>query len=771
MMWTRTCQSAVMLAVLIGVGCGGDGTGVTPDIAGADTPPLTDVETEMVDQDTVIFAETGPRETAEDTPVWDLETVDDVEPPPECDPGEGCFLDPCSENDECLSGWCVEHMGQKVCTQTCQEECPDGWTCAQVGASEPDVVFICVSGYPNLCRPCTAAADCAGIAGTEDACVTYGEGEGSFCGGKCGADDACPSGFTCQTATTVNGIELDQCVADAGICDCTDTSVELGLFTSCEVASGFGTCQGKRVCTEEGLTDCDAPEPAEETCNGLDDDCDGDVDEGDLVEGLGICDDDNECTADQCLGADGCENLPLSEGECKDGDSCTVADHCEEGVCVGNPVICDDGNPCTDDACDAAGGCDFVDNDDACDDGDPCTEADQCKEGACVGDVVPCDCQTDADCAALEDGDLCNGTLFCDLGQWPYECAIVPETVIECEDPAPGPNAACQQAFCDPATGQCAVIADNEGFSCDDSDACTIGDQCVGGSCTPGVPSACGDDNPCTDDSCDPVLGCVFTDNTLPCEDGTVCTAGDLCAGGLCLPGEPIVCDDGNGCTDDACDPVLGCVFVPNQAACSDGVECTLGDHCADGACVYDELGPCDDGNPCTDDLCDPAQGCVSTFNEGPCDDSDVCTLDDHCAAGECVSDGALFCDDFNPCTDDACDPDLGCFYTLNEAPCDDGDACTAGEVCAAGECGVGMPLDCDDGDPCTTASCDSILGCEYQNICAGWSTVTIVPAALTEQSMASGTLTVTVGQPMAGLQTGEEISAHVGIGPISAVE
>ncbi len=720
MKWTRTCQSLGILAVLIVTGCGGDGTGVSPDVPGVDTPPLTDVEAEIVDQDTIIFAETSDPETAEDTLAWDSETVEDVAVVPECEPGEGCFLDPCSENDECLSGWCVEHMGQQVCTQTCQEECPEGWSCVQVGASEPDVVFICVSGYPNLCRPCTAAADCAGIAGTEDACVTYGDGEGAFCGGKCGADDACPSGFTCQTATTVNGIELSQCVAVAGLCPCTDTSVELGLFTYCEVSSEVGACQGKRVCTEEGLTDCDAAEPAEETCNGLDDDCDGDVDEGDVVEGIGVCDDGNECTADQCLGADGCENVPLSEGECKDGDSCTVADHCEEGACVGNPVICDDGNPCTDDACDAAGGCDFVDNDAVCDDGDPCTEADQCQEGVCSGVTVPCDCQADADCAALEDGDLCNGTLFCDLGQWPYKCAVIPETVVACEDPSPGPNAVCQQAFCDPATGQCAVIADNEGVSCDDGSACTIGDACVAGSCTPGVPTVCGDDNPCT---------------------------------------------------DDVCDPVLGCVFVPNQAPCDDGIPCTLGDHCADGVCVYDEIGPCDDENPCTDDVCDPGQGCVFLANAGPCDDGDVCSTGDHCAAGACVSDGELFCDDFNPCTDDGCDPVLGCFHTLNEAPCDDGDACTAGEVCAGGECGVGLPLDCDDGDPCTAESCDMLLGCAYQNICAGWSTVAIVPAAFTSQSMASGTLTLTVGQPAAGLQIDDAISVHVGVGPISAVE
>jgi len=757
----------VLLAVMVG-GCGGGSTAVTPDV-GADAPPVTDVGPDGAEQDAIICAETGPTETAEDTPSWDLETVDDTEPQPGCEPGEGCFLDPCSENDECLSGWCVEHMGEMVCTQTCQEECPDGWACVQVGASEPDVVFICVSSFPNLCRPCTSATDCEGTAGTEDACVAYEDG--AFCGGKCGEDGACPWGFTCETVTTVDGIELDQCVSDKGVCPCTDTSVELGLFTYCELSNEFGTCQGKRICTEDGLTDCDASEPAVETCNGVDDNCNGDVDEGDVVEGIGVCDDGNECTADQCLGVDACENIPLSEGECKDGDACTVADHCEEGVCVGNPVLCDDGNPCTDDACDEAGGCVFEANDLACDDGDPCTVDDQCVESECVGEVVPCECQSDADCAQFEDGDLCNGTLACNLDEWPYECMIIPETVVECAAPLPGINATCQQSYCEPETGQCSIIADNEGFSCDDGDACTIGDQCVGGTCTPGVPNVCDDLNPCTDDACDPELGCVFTDNTLPCDDGTVCTVGDVCLGGDCLPGEPLVCVDANVCTDDLCDPVLGCVFVPNEAACTDDIDCTLGDHCVDGACVYDDLADCDDGNPCTDNSCDPVLGCVSASNDAPCDDEDVCTTDDHCVMGACASDETLFCDDFNLCTDDSCDPTLGCVHTLNEAPCDDGDACTTGETCAAGECGVGLPLDCDDGDPCTTESCDALAGCQYQNICAGWSTVTIVPAATTGQSMGTGTLSLTIGQPAAGLYSGDEISIHAGIGPISAVE
>ncbi len=770
MKWTKACWGLVLLLLAACFGCSSEPATVEADDVTTDSQPLVDTKTDGFEPETVVFVEIVTKETVEDYTAFEVEPEDTTDPLPQCDPGEGCFLDECSENSECQSGWCVEHMGQKVCTQSCQEECPPGWTCQQVGASDPDVVFICVSNFPNLCRPCTAAADCEGVAGTEDACVDYGE-QGAFCGGKCGEDGACPWGFECQTVTTVDGIELEQCVADTGVCPCTDTAVQLGLFTHCEVENEFGTCQGMRVCTEEGLTDCDAQVPAVETCNGLDDNCNGDVDEGDVVEGLGICDDGKECTEDQCLGDDGCESVPLSEGECKDGDPCTVADHCEEGECVGAPVLCDDDNPCTDDGCDGTGGCVFENNSDDCDDDDPCTVADECTEGICEGTVVPCECQTNEDCGQIEDGDLCNGTLFCNLEEWPYKCEVAAETVVICEEPVAGPDAICQQSFCDPETGQCALIADHEGFACEDGDACTIGDKCVAGECVSGVPNTCGDNNPCTDDSCDPAVGCVFTNNVLPCEDGTVCTVGDVCLEGDCQSGELLVCDDENPCTDDSCDPVAGCLFVANEAICDDGIECTVGDHCSNSVCVYDELASCEDENPCTDNLCDPANGCVTTVNDALCDDSDVCTVGDHCSLGDCVFDDEVLCNDFNSCTDDSCDPVEGCVFTINEGPCDDFDACTVGESCNAGICGGGDPLVCNDEDDCTVDSCDNVVGCQFEMTCVGSYTLAIVPTAFTEQAMEAGTLTMTVGQPAAGLLEDDESSAYFGFCPIAAAE
>ncbi len=634
-----------------------------------------------------------------------------------CEAGSGCFGDPCVDNEDCLSGWCVDHMGDGICTDLCQEECPPGWSCQQVGTG-PDVAWICISNHANLCRPCSTGDNCKSPGGAEDVCVDYGS-EGSFCGGTCLSNEECPWGFSCGETSTVDGVPTKQCVADAGVCPCTAKSVELALSTTCEVTNEWGTCKGKRVCTEEGLTDCDAAEPSIEVCNGIDDDCDGLVDEP--VEGEGelvpLCDDGNACTKDTCGGEIGCGHLPLTDVECMDGDSCTVGDHCEAGVCVGSPVVCDDQNPCTTDSCDGFGGCSFVDNTAACDDGNACTVADTCAGGECVGTPVNCDCQADADCAAFEDGDLCNGTLLCNQEKWPYQCQVDPETVIVCPEPE-GIDAICLAAVCEPESGACSFAPAHEGYACADGSKCTIGDTCQAGVCTAGAELNCKDDNPCTDDSCDVAVGCVYTPNGAPCQDGNACTVGDTCADSLCQPGTGVLsCDDGNVCTDDSCDPAVGCVHAANAAPCDDGNACTTVDQCVNKACKGTEPLDCDDGNVCTNDSCNPALGCVPVPNVAPCDDDDACTVGDICADAVCQPGAPLNCDDDNVCTDDWCDPAEGCFHVANEAACDDNNTCTPKDLCVAGKCVGTGTLKCDDGNVCTKDVCLPKNGCTSEPV------------------------------------------------------
>jgi hypothetical protein len=688
---------------------------------------------------------------------------------PQCDPGEGCFLDGCDGNEDCQSGWCVQHLGEDVCTKTCQQECPPGWTCSQVAGTDPDVVYICVSDYANLCRPCTTNDNCTSTGGAEDACLDYGSA-GSFCGAPCGTDDTCPWGFSCLTTVTVDGVELSQCVNDTGECPCTERSIELGLATPCEVANEFGTCGGLRICGEEGLSNCDSMEPAQEVCNGLDDDCDGEVDEPALVAGdyVNLCFDGNDCTDDECAGMEGCVNVLLDSGQCSDGNPCTVADHCVEGTCTGSAVECDDDNPCTEDLCTDTGGCEFPPVEGQCDDGEPCTIGDVCSAGECTGTQVPCECQVDADCGELEDGDLCNGTLVCDTSWPPFQCVVDLETEIVCPGPN-GPHTPCLEASCDAATGFCSLVSANEEMPCDDSDACTVSEACDDGECMAGVAVNCNDGNPCTDDSCDPTTGCLHTDNQEPCTDGDVCTTQDqcqagVCVGGLalvcddedacngtescdeavgCLAGEPLVCDDsdlcnglencdavegcqsgeapscddGNPCTQDSCHPMAGCQSEAADGGCDDGNACTTGDHCVEGGCEYAELLICNDDNVCTNDTCDPGVGCINTLNTAPCDDGDLCTTGDQCQLGECAGTGNLICDDGNICTDDSCGPQMGCQFVTNGAGCDDGNMCTEQDACQAGWCSPGPATDCTDGNDCTADTCAPLIGCAHANL------------------------------------------------------
>jgi hypothetical protein len=104
-----------------------------------------------------------------------------------------------------------------------------------------------------------------------------------------------------------------------------------------------------------------------------------------------------------------------------------------------------------------------------------------------------------------------------------------------------------------------------DGSPCDDADFCTTNDVCTGGVCV-GSAASCDDGNACTEDACDPATGCSHAFNEAPCDSGTPCSMNDVCAFGVCTPGVKATCDDGDNCTVDSCDPQLGCqhMTVPN---------------------------------------------------------------------------------------------------------------------------------------------------------------------------------------------------------------
>ena len=649
--------------------------------------------------------ETTPRlpDIAPDVDLHGLPTDTSVEVSPDgggCETGGGCFGDPCDDGSDCLSGLCVDHMGDSICSQTCVEECPGGFLCKEVSMGGPDTGWICVSGFPRLCRPCTTDDDCLSSTGLESRCIDYPE-EGRFCGGTCAVDEDCPLGFGCGEAKTLEGVSISQCLHDAGVCPCVDKAVQLALSTPCYSQNDFGLCSGIRYCGETGLTACDAGTPAAEDCNGIDDDCDGEIDEE-------TCEDDNACTTDGCDPEMGCIHQNVTGDDCDDGDDCTLGDFCDDGLCAGEPVTCNDGNPCTTDACDPDTGCKFTPYNGPCDDGDPCTYGDFCQEEACTSGVLvncnddnPCTqdgCDAEAGCVHTPTDGLCNDDNPCTLGEACSAGKCAPNGLLDCDDSTP-----CTYDWCDPNSG-CQHTA-NEA-ACDDGSICTLGDKCKNGDCSGGIPLNCDDSNGCTNDTCNPLLGCKHTNNSEPCDDLDPCTASDQCIGGSCIGTGAIDCDDANSCTTDFCDPMAGCTHVPGQGSCDDGNPCSWGDQCLAGKCIGGKPVECDDANACTDDSCDPQSGCTHSANNAQCDDLNACTTDDHCANGQCVSEQPTECDDDNHCTTDICLPQGGCQYVHNSVPCNDGDACTNGDKCAIGQCVAGAPVQCNDGNPCTADSC-----------------------------------------------------------------
>jgi len=244
-------------------------------------------------------------------------------------------------------------------------------------------------------------------------------------------------------------------------------------------------------------------------------------------------------------------------------------------------------------------------------------------------------------------------------------------------------------------------------------------------------PANCDDANPCTTDAC-VGANCVNTAVAVgtSCADTTVCNGAETCnATGVCTAGPPPQIDDGNICTDDACDAIAGATHTPRPegSSCPDTTVCNGAETCnAAGTCTAGAPPVVDDGNLCTDDACDAIAGVTHTPRpEGSaCPDSTVCNGTETCGAtGECSAGTPPLVDDGNPCTVDTCDAQQGVAHlpAPSGTPCPDSDACNGAEMCnAAGACLPGTPPAVDDGNPCTVDACNAQQGVTHQPAPAG---------------------------------------------------
>lgn len=166
-------------------------------------------------------------------------------------------------------------------------------------------------------------------------------------------------------------------------------------------------------------------------------------------------------------------------------------------------------------------------------------------------------------------------------------------------------------------------------------------------------------------------------------------------------------CDDGNPCTRDVCDRyntsgTISCDPDDYDYRCvypsvPDGTSCGGGNVCVGGVCGENLCADCeDDGDECTRD-CDYATGSCDYL---PIREGAACDTGQHsgiCISGVCTACEELDCDDGNLCTHDSCNLERG--GCVNEPIiCPGTNQCAQG-VCnpATGEC-TNPPM---DGEPC----------------------------------------------------------------------
>ncbi len=654
-----------------------------------------------------------------------------------------------------------EHCG--VCGNSCAGFFPNATSACTVDAGVAKCeVTACNPGFyqasPTTCLP---VVDAACIPCTEDAnCVVPGNqcvglSDGNFCGQDCGPDNLnglpagqCPSGFTCTNL----GTGSPQCLPNSSACTCLDEG-DAGATRPCIDSNNFGTCSGIQQCAPAtGWTTCSALTPSEEICNGIDDDCDGVIDEG-VEAPAQACESTNvfgTCGGNwSCQGFDGW----VCDAATPEAESCDFADNDCDGQVDENFIDSISGAYLNDENCGVCGN--------ACDDTIPFSTSTECVLESGIPQCVALACEPNFFIPS-NNNQVCiptSGATDCSPCSDDAQCDELPDG--ECTSIDGGP-------FC---TRSCTAPAD-----------CQSGYDCVAGRCLPVsrsctcLPQNLNSVRPCANSNvfgtctgtatCDPTAtpGWSVCSAGVPAEE--ICNgADDNCNGGIDenLVNDPLGCEETNQwgtCTalfqcqgedgfqcdvqtpapetcnfqDDNCNGAVDEDFRDASGFYVDDDNCgTCGQSCdgaipnANSTCVGNNGAPrcevesCETGffqvGPLT---CLPAQStaCVPCVSDNNCP-----TPGDKCLD----LDGAKFCG--RDCSD-------GNAYGTAAGFCDDGFACDAAtEQCipTSGSCSC-LEANRDEVRSCTSSN--AVGTCFGTEICVpetGWGGCTAAtPAAET---------------------------------------
>ncbi len=558
-----------------------------------------------------------------------VETCDDGN----TESGDGCSADCQLEvppQSQCAIGSAGQCNGQCPVGQECDQSCtvciPDGHGAGGNGGA---------GGQGG-------AAGMGGAGGQGGAAGMGGAGgAGGMVGGLCAIDpdtnrciDQCPEGQVCNLACdgcTPMGVDKCSPLANG---ECRDLCPP---GTVCDP-----NCQG---CIQDPI-DCDGPD----VCDGLDNDCDDQIDEDALPQGV-VC----------------------GQGICaRDGRRLCQGGHwiddCQPGQPIPGPDICDS----RDSDCDGEVDEDFLPNNTVCGEGicqafgqtrcDNGQIIDSCQPGQPQGGIDDCgDGDTDCDGAVDEDCPPAG----CNLDRRTGRC------IDTCPD-GQSCDADCSACVDDVPPSPCNLDAAGAcDDQCPDGQVCDV--NCAG--CVDLGPDKCHeqDDGSCLD----------------VCPDGLVCDPN--CQG--CIPA-------GNDCNGpDICDGLDNdCDQEVDEDAVNEGIVC------GQGICRRDGVRRCIDGNLV--DECIPGQALRGPDDcdnrDSDCDgqtDEDFGSRGTLCGVGECSSMGMTAC--VNGQIQDSCQPgapgqesrecnnnDEDCDGTVDEGcvanniPCSDAGECIRGGWC-----------------------------------------------------------------------------------------